>query len=279
MKIVDINIGNHRPLFLIAGPCVIENEDMVMEVAGALKELTAELSIPYIFKASFEKANRTSVDAFVGPGMDRGLAILQKVKDSLHLPVLTDVHEHTPIDEVAQVVDIIQTPAFLVRQTSFIERVAKAGKPVNVKKGQFLAPWDMKSVVQKFRAFGNDQIMICDRGTSFGYNTLISDMRGLALMRETGCPVVFDATHSVQQPGGRGSSSGGQREMVPVMARAAVAVGIAGVFLEVHPDPDNALCDGPNSWALNHTRELLESLIEIDAVVKRRPFIEESLHG
>jgi 2-dehydro-3-deoxyphosphooctonate aldolase (KDO 8-P synthase) len=277
MRITNFEVGNTQPLFLIGGPCVIESEQLAVEVAGRLKEITSALAMPYVFKSSFEKANRTSVGSFAGPGMDEGLRILQKVQQDVGVPVLTDVHEHTPIDEVAEVVDVLQTPAFLVRQTNFIKRVAEAGKPVNVKKGQFLAPWDMQNVVDKYRAFGNDQTMICDRGSSFGYNTLVSDMRGLATMRSTGCPIVFDATHSVQQPGGMGSSSGGQREMVPVLARAAVAAGVAGVFLEIHPNPDEALCDGPNSWPLDLAGELLAQLRELDEVAKSRPYLEDSL--
>jgi 2-dehydro-3-deoxyphosphooctonate aldolase (KDO 8-P synthase) len=277
MKLFGDEISTSSPLFLIGGPCVIESEGIVLEVANALKMLTDKLGIRYIFKASFDKANRTSADSFRGLGMAEGLRILQRVKDEVGCLVLTDVHEDTPIDEVAAVADVLQTPAFLVRQTSFIERVAKIGRPVNVKKGQFLAPLDMENVVSKYRAFGNDQVMICDRGVSFGYNTLISDMRGLAAMRTIGCPIVFDATHSVQQPGGQGTSSGGQREMVPVVARSAVAVGISGLFMEIHPDPDRALCDGPNSWKLDRTEELLEVLIELDKVVKSRPYAEESI--
>jgi 2-dehydro-3-deoxyphosphooctonate aldolase (KDO 8-P synthase) len=275
MRLTDFDVGNTRPLFLIGGPCVIEGEAMAVEIAGRLKEATAAIEMPYVFKASFEKANRTSVGSFVGPGIEEGLRILQLVREEVGVPVLTDVHEHTPIDEVAAVVDVLQTPAFLVRQTSFIKRVAEAGKPVNVKKGQFLAPWDMQNVVDKYRAFGNDRTMICERGASFGYNTLVTDMRGLATMRRTGCPVVFDATHSVQQPGGLGGSSGGQREMVPVLARAAVAAGVAGVFLEIHGDPDRALCDGPNSWPLARAAELLAQLQEIDEVTKSRPYLED----
>ena len=267
MELTSFEVGNTQPLFLIGGPCVIEGEEMAIEIAGRLKQITSALEMPYVFKASFEKANRTSVDSFAGPGIDEGLRILQKVRRDVGVPVLTDVHEHTPVDEVAEVVDVLQTPAFLVRQTNFIKRVAQAGRPVNVKKGQFLAPWDMQNVIDKYRAFGNDRTMICDRGSSFGYNTLISDMRGLAVMRRTGCPVVFDATHSVQQPGGMGSCSGGQREMVPVLARAAVAAGVAGVFLEIHGDPDNALCDGPNSLRLDTLKELLIQLKSIRAVL------------
>lgn len=277
MKLHDFEVGNRLPLFLIAGPCVIENEEMALNIAGELATITSELGIPYVFKASYEKANRTAVGAYVGPGVKEGLRVLSKVRDELGVPVLTDVHEHSPIGEVADVVDVLQTPAFLVRQTDFIRRVATAGKPVNVKKGQFLAPWDMQNVVDKYRAFGNEQTMVCERGVSFGYNTLISDMRGLAVMRRTDRPVVFDATHSVQQPGGLGGSSGGQREMVPVLARAAVAVGVAGVFMEIHSDPDRALCDGPNSWPLDRARELLTQLKEIDELAKSRPYLEDSL--
>lgn len=277
MKLAGFEVGNRDPLFLIAGPCVIESEKMIMEVAETLKTLTEKLKIPYIFKASFDKANRTSAAAPRGPGMAEGLRILEKVKTDLGLPVLTDVHENTPIDEVAAVVDVLQTPAFLVRQTDFMQRVARAGKPVNVKKGQFLAPWDMAQVVEKCRAVGNEQIMLCERGVSFGYNTLVSDMRGLPVMRETGCPVVFDATHSVQQPGGQGTSSGGQRQMVPVLARAAVAVGVAGVFMEIHPDPDTAWSDGPNQWQLSRAEEMLTILKRIDEVTKSVPYLEDSL--
>ncbi|MBN2524971.1 MAG: 3-deoxy-8-phosphooctulonate synthase [Deltaproteobacteria bacterium] len=268
---------NRTPLFLIGGPCVIESESLVMHTAEALKRITIELKIPYIFKASFDKANRTSANAFRGPGMAAGLKILEKVQTELELPVLTDVHEDTPVDEVAEVVDVIQTPAFLVRQTSFIERVARAGKPVNIKKGQFQAPWDMQNVVAKYRHAGNSELMVCDRGTSFGYNTLISDMRGLAIMRDTGCPVVFDATHSVQEPGGQGTCSGGKRQMVPVIARAAIAAGVSGIFMEIHPNPDEALCDGPNSWPLDNVSELLKVLREIDHAVKSTPFAEETI--
>jgi 2-dehydro-3-deoxyphosphooctonate aldolase (KDO 8-P synthase) len=248
---------------------------MVIAVATALKAITTRLGVPYVFKASFDKANRTSGTARRGPGLEEGLRILAAVKREVGVPVLTDVHEDTPIDEVAAVVDVLQTPAFLVRQTNFIERVARAGKPVNVKKGQFLAPWDMQHVVEKFRAAGNDQVMVCERGASFGYNTLVSDMRGLALMRATGCPVVFDATHSAQQPGGQGGASGGQREAIPVLARAAVAAGVAGVFMEIHPDPDRAWSDGPNQWPLSRAAELLEMLVAIDRVVKQRPYAED----
>jgi 2-dehydro-3-deoxyphosphooctonate aldolase (KDO 8-P synthase) len=274
MKLVGYEVGPREPFFLIAGPCVIESRELVFEVAGQMKEMTTRLGIPFIFKASFDKANRTSASAFRGPGMEEGLAILADVKARLGVPVLTDVHEDTPIAEVASVVDVLQTPAFLVRQTNFMQRVAAAGKPVNVKKGQFLAPWDMKNVVEKCRATGNDQIMVCERGVSFGYNTLVSDMRSLAIMRETKCPVVFDATHSVQQPGGRGDSSGGQSQLVPVLARAAIASGIAGIFMETHPNPALALSDGPNMWPLHRMGELLEVLLEIDRVVKRAPYAE-----
>jgi len=276
MQINGKTIGNRDPLFLIAGPCVIESEGQILEVAETLREITSELGIPYVFKASFDKANRTSHTSRRGPGLEKGLIALQTVKDKVGVPVLTDVHENTPIDEVAAVVDWLQTPAFLVRQTDFIQRVAAAGKPVNIKKGQFLAPGDMQRVVDKCHAAGNEQITLCERGVSFGYNTLISDMRGLATMRSTGCPIVFDATHSVQQPGGLGGTSGGQREMVPVLARAAVGAGIAGVFMEIHPDPDNAWSDGPNQWPLARAKELLSTLVEIDRVVKRVPYAEDA---
>jgi 2-dehydro-3-deoxyphosphooctonate aldolase (KDO 8-P synthase) len=277
MKLCGFEAGLDRPLFLIAGTCVIEGEESALSVAAALKEITSDLGIPFIYKSSFDKANRSSHDSPRGPGLEEGLRILERVKTELGLPVLTDVHEDTPLDEVAAVVDVLQTPAFLCRQTNFIQSVARAGRPVNIKKGQFLAPWDMANVVDKARATGNQQIMVCERGVSFGYNTLVSDMRGLAVMRATGCPVVFDATHSVQQPGGLGSKSGGQREHVPVLARAAVASGVSGLFMETHPDPENALSDGPNSWPLARMRELLETLIEIDRCVKARGFIEQSL--
>jgi len=275
MRLCHFEAGPREPLFLIAGPCVVESEALVMQVASEMKKITARLGIPYIFKASYDKANRTSASSYRGPGIDEGLRVLRKVRDELGIPVITDVHEDTPIDEVAASVDVMQTPAFLVRQTNFIQRVAKAGKPVNIKKGQFQAPWDMKQVVEKCRAVGNEQIMVCERGASFGYNTLISDMRGLAIMRETGCPVVFDATHSVQQPGGMGTTSGGQSRYVPVLARAAVAAGVAGVFMETHPDPSVALSDGPNMWPLARMEALLEQLIAIDRAVKSRPYLEE----
>ncbi len=277
MKLCGFEVGIDRPLFLIAGPCVIESEQLALDTAGELKAITDALGIPFVYKSSYDKANRTSSQSYRGPGLEEGLRILQKVKDEIGVPVLTDVHEDTPLAEVAAVVDVLQTPAFLVRQTNFIQNVARQGKPVNIKKGQFQAPWDMGNVVAKAREVGNEQIMVCERGVSFGYNTLISDMRGLAIMRETGCPVVFDATHSVQQPGGQGTSSGGQREFVPVLARAAVAAGVAGVFMETHPDPDQALSDGPNAWPLPRMRELLETLKVIDETVKARGFIEETL--
>lgn len=264
-------------MFLIAGPCVIESEQLVMDVAGKMKEITSELGIDYIFKSSFDKANRSSTSSYRGPGIEKGLNILANVKKEFGLRVLTDVHEDTPIDEVAAVVDVLQTPAFLVRQTNFIQKVAAAGKPVNIKKGQFQAPWDMEQVVKKCHEVGNKDIWLCDRGTSFGYNTLISDMRGLSVMRQTGCKVVFDATHSVQQPGGLGATSGGQREMVPVLARAAVAAGIDGLFMETHPNPEVALSDGPNMLPLSVMKEMLETLIELDQVVHKRPFLESKL--
>ncbi|EGR1295681.1 3-deoxy-8-phosphooctulonate synthase [Vibrio alginolyticus] len=264
-------------MFLIAGPCVIESEELVFEVASTMKAITNELGIDYIFKASFDKANRSSTGSYRGPGIEKGLNILSNVKKELGLRILTDVHEDTPIDEVASVVDVMQTPAFLVRQTNFIQKVAAAGKPVNIKKGQFQAPWDMEQVVKKCHEVGNRDIWLCDRGTSFGYNTLVSDMRGLSVMRQTGCKVVFDATHSVQQPGGQGATSGGQREMVPVLARAAVAAGIDGLFMETHPNPSVALSDGPNMLPLKHMKELLQTLLEIDQVVNKRAFIESKL--
>lgn len=268
MDLCGFNVSDNAPFFLIAGPCVIESEQLAMDTAGQLKEICAKLDIPFIYKSSFDKANRSSHESFRGPGLEEGLKILDKVKRALNVPILTDVHEDTPLEEVAAVVSVLQTPAFLCRQTGFIQNVASQGLPVNIKKGQFLAPWEMKNVVEKAKAVGNDQIMVCERGVSFGYNNLVSDMRSLAIMRETGCPVVFDATHSVQLPGGQGSSSGGQREMVPVLAKAAVAVGIHGLFMETHPDPDNALSDGPNSWRLGDMYELLALLRQIDSVVK-----------
>lgn len=278
MKLCGFEAGLDKPLFLIAGPCVVESEQLQMDVAGQLKEIAGALDIPFIFKSSYDKANRSSGKSFRGPGRDKGLEILAKVKKALAVPVLTDVHTESEVAEVAKHVDVLQTPAFLCRQTDFIRAVASAGLPVNIKKGQFLAPHDMKNVVDKAReASGQDNILVCERGASFGYNNLVSDMRSLAIMRETGCPVVMDATHSVQLPGGQGTSSGGQREFVPVLARAAVATGIAGLFMETHPDPAKALSDGPNAWPLPRMRELLETLKELDAVVKRRGFLETSL--
>jgi len=277
MNLCGFDIGLDRPFFLIAGPCVVESEQLQLDVAGQLKEITSALGIPFIFKSSFDKANRTSGTSFRGPGMEEGLRVLAEVKRQIGVPVLTDVHEYTPMDEVASVVDVLQTPAFLVRQTDFIRKVCSAGKPVNIKKGQFLSPWDMKPVVEKAKSTGNTDIMVCERGASFGYNNLVSDMRSLAVMRDTGCPVVFDATHSVQLPGGQGSSSGGQREFVPVLARAAVAVGIAGLFMETHPDPAKALSDGPNAWPLPKIRALLETLLALDEATKRNGFLENDL--
>jgi len=277
MKLCGYDVGLEHPLFLIAGTCVIESEQSALEVSSKLKAITDELGVPFIYKSSFDKANRSSHTSFRGPGIEEGLRILQKVKDETGLPVLTDVHEDTPLDEVADVVDVLQTPAFLCRQTNFIQNVAKTGKPVNIKKGQFLAPHDMRNVAEKAKATGNEQIMVCERGVSFGYNTLVSDMRGLAVMRETGCPVVFDATHSVQQPGGQGDKSGGERQHVPVLARAAVASGISGLFMETHPDPECALSDGPNSWPLDKLRDLLATLMDIDRAVKSAGFIENEL--
>ncbi|MGY3230053.1 2-dehydro-3-deoxyphosphooctonate aldolase (KDO 8-P synthase) [Luteibacter sp. HA06] len=272
MKLCGFEVGLDQPLFLIAGPCVIESMQLQLDVAGKLKEITDRLGINFIFKSSFDKANRSSGGSFRGPGLEEGLKVLEAVKKQIGVPVITDVHEYTPMNEVAAVVDVLQTPAFLCRQTDFIQNVAKAGKPVNIKKGQFLAPWDMKNVVQKAFDVGNHDILVCERGASFGYNNLVSDMRSLAVMRETNCPVVFDATHSVQLPGGQGTSSGGQREFVPVLARAAVAVGVSGLFAETHPDPSKALSDGPNAWPLDQMEELLETLMELDGAVKRRGF-------
>ena len=277
MELCGFKVGLDQPLFLIAGPCVVESEQLQLDVAGRLKEITGRLGMNFIFKSSFDKANRTSGGSFRGPGMEEGLRVLAEVRRQVGVPVLTDVHEYTPMDEVAAVVDVLQTPAFLVRQTDFIRKACSAGKPVNIKKGQFLSPWDMKPVVEKAKSTGNQQILVCERGASFGYNNLVSDMRSLAVMRETGCPVVFDATHSVQLPGGQGTSSGGQREFVPVLARAAVAVGVSGLFAETHPDPSKALSDGPNAWPLGRMQELLETLLELDAVTKRRGFAEQSL--
>lgn len=277
MKLCGFDVGQDKPFFLISGSCVVESEKMTLEIAAFLKELTDRLSIPYIFKASFDKANRSSHTSFRGPGVEEGLRILEKVKTDIGVPVLTDVHEDTPLDEVADVVDVLQTPAFLCRQTNFIQKVAKLNRPVNIKKGQFLAPWDMKNVVDKAKAVGNDQIMVCERGYTFGYNNLVSDMRGLATMRDTDCPVIFDATHSVQLPGGKGNCSGGDRQHVPVLARASVAVGIAGIFMESHPKPDEALSDGPNSWPLDRMEELLTTLLELDHVVKSQAYLEDTL--
>ena len=276
MKLAGREVGNDQPLFLLAGPCVIESQTLVEEIAGRLCEITTRLNVPFVFKASFDKANRSSVKSYRGPGMAAGLKILEGVRQRFGVPVITDVHEDTPLDEVAAVVDVLQTPAFLCRQTNFIVAVAAIGKAVNIKKGQFLSPWEMQNVVDKARSTGNTDIMVCERGFTFGYNNLISDMRSLAVMRSTGCPVVFDATHSVQLPGGQGTASGGQREFVPVLARAAVAAGIAGVFMETHPDPDNALSDGPNAWPLQRVESLLSTLCELDRIVKSKPF-EESL--
>jgi len=276
MKLCGHEVGLHRPLFLIAGPCVVESEQLQIDTAGRLKEICARLDVPFIFKSSYDKANRSSGKSFRGPGMDEGLRILGEVKRQLRVPVLTDVHAEDEVNAVASVVDVLQTPAFLCRQTDFIHAVAAAGKPVNIKKGQFLSPGEMKNVVDKAReASGSDNIMVCERGASFGYNNLVSDMRSLAIMRETGCPVVFDATHSVQLPGGQGTSSGGQRQFVPVLARAAVAAGVSGVFMETHPDPDKALSDGPNAWPLDRMEALLETLKTLDALVKARGFLEQ----
>ncbi len=276
MKLAGHSVGADQPLFLIAGPCVIEGATLTQEIAGTLVELTAKLGVPFIFKASFDKANRSSGASYRGPGLEAGLAVLESVRKTFNVPVLTDVHEDTPLAEVAAVVDVLQTPAFLCRQTNFILSVASQGKPVNIKKGQFLSPWEMRNVVDKARSTGNQDLMVCERGFSFGYNNLITDMRALAIMRETHCPVVFDATHSVQLPGGQGSASGGQREFVPVLARAAVAAGVAGIFMETHPQPEKALSDGPNAWPLGRMRSLLETLIELDRIVKTKPF-EEAL--
>jgi 2-dehydro-3-deoxyphosphooctonate aldolase (KDO 8-P synthase) len=276
MKLTSFEVGAELPFFLIAGPCVIESEGLLMEVAGRLKELTGELHIPFIFKASFDKANRSSRGSFRGPGIEQGLKALQRVRQEIGVAVLTDVHEDTPLAEVAAVVDVLQTPAFLCRQTNFIVAAASQNRPVNIKKGQFLSPWEMQNVVDKARSTGNTQILVCERGFSFGYNNLVADMRSLAVMRATGCPVVFDATHSVQLPGGKGDSSGGQREFVPVLARAAVAAGVAGVFMETHPDPAKALSDGPNAWPLDRMGSLLATLKELDRATKKKPF-EESL--
>jgi 2-dehydro-3-deoxyphosphooctonate aldolase (KDO 8-P synthase) len=275
VNLCGFEVGLEHPIFLISGPCVIESEQLAIDTAGRLKEITGELDMPFIYKSSFDKANRTSHESFRGLGVEEGLRILAEVKRQVGVPVLTDVHEDTNMQEVAEVVDVLQTPAFLCRQTNFITRVAEAGRPVNIKKGQFLSPWDMKNVIAKARAAGNEQVMACERGVSFGYGNLVSDMRALAIMREADCPVVFDGTHSVQLPGGQGKSSGGQREFVPVLARAAVAVGVSGLFMESHPDPANALSDGPNAWPLDMMQELLTTLRELDEVAKSRPFLED----
>jgi len=277
MKLCDFEVGLDQPLFLMAGPCVIESEQLALDTAGELRDICKALSIPFIYKSSFDKANRSSSSSFRGPGIEKGLAILEKVRTDLLVPVVTDVHEDTPLEEVASVVDVLQTPAFLCRQTNFIQNVARQQKPVNIKKGQFLSPWDMQQVVNKAHETGNQHIMVCERGASFGYNNLVSDMRSLAVMRNTKCPVVFDATHSVQLPGGQGNVSGGQREFVPVLARAAVAVGVAGLFMETHPDPSKALSDGPNAWPLSEMRSLLEVLKSLDAVSKSSPMHEQAL--
>jgi 2-dehydro-3-deoxyphosphooctonate aldolase (KDO 8-P synthase) len=276
MQLTGYQVGGGQPFFLIAGPCVIESAALSQQVAGELKELTARLKIPYIFKASYDKANRSSRASFRGPGIEAGLKVLEDVRRAIGVPVLTDVHEDTPLAEVAAVVDVLQTPAFLCRQTNFILSACSQGKPVNIKKGQFLSPWEMKNVVEKARSTGNEQILVCERGFCFGYNNLISDMRSLSIMRETGCPVVFDATHSVQLPGGQGTASGGQREYIPVLARAAIAAGVAGLFMETHPNPEKALSDGPNAWPLARMESLLTTLVELDRAVKRTPY-EESL--
>lgn len=274
MKLCGFDVGNDKPIFLIAGTCVVESEAMTLDTAGTLKEICSDLGVPFIYKGSFDKANRSSRDGYRGPGQEEGLRILSEVKRQIGVSILTDVHEDSPMDEIADVVDVLQTPAFLCRQTNFILRAAAAGKPVNIKKGQFLSPWEMQNVVDKAKSTGNDDIMVCERGFSFGYNNLVSDMRGLAIMRGTGCPVVFDATHSVQLPGGQGSSSGGQREFIPVLARAATAAGVAGLFMETHPDPSVALSDGPNAWPLGKMRALLEILMSVDNAVKQTAYLE-----
>jgi len=277
VKLCGFEVGLDQPFFLIAGPCAIETEQLALDTANELKDITSRLGIPFIYKSSFDKANRSSLDSYRGLGMEEGLRILQKVKHEVGVPVLTDVHEDTDITAVAEVVDVLQTPAFLCRQTNFILKVASAGLPVNIKKGQFLSPWEMKNVSNKARSTGNQQIMVCERGASFGYNNLVSDMRSLAVMRDTGCPVVFDATHSVQLPGGHGDSSGGQREFIPVLARAAVAVGISGIFMETHPDPAKALSDGPNAWPLDRMEELLKTLKTLDEATKASPMLEHDI--
>lgn len=274
MKLCNFEVGLDKPFFLLSGPCVIESEQLAIETAGTLKEICEKLNIPFVFKSSFDKANRTSIDSFRGLGMDKGLQILQAVKDQIGVPVITDVHEDTPMDEVASVVDIIQTPAFLARQTNFIVKACSAGVPVNIKKGQFMSPWDMVNVIKKAKSTGNENIMVCERGASFGYNNLVSDMRSLSVMRDTGCPVVFDGTHSVQLPGGQGGTSGGQREFIPVLARAAVAAGVSGLFMETHPDPSVAKSDGPNAIKLHMMEALLTTLKQIDQCVKSQPFLE-----
>jgi len=279
MRLAGFEVGAEKPLFLIAGPCVIESEALVMSTAERLKDITTKLEVSLVFKASFDKANRSSLSGFRGLGLERGLRVLERVRQELKLPVLTDVHEDSPLDEVAAVVDVLQTPALLCRQTDFIVAVASQGKPVNLKKGQFLSPWEMRNVVDKARSTGNEALLVCERGVSFGYNNRVVDMRSLAILRDTRCPVVFDATHSVQLPGERGASSGGEREHVPVLARAAVAAGVAGLFMETHPDPDASLCDGPNAWPLGLVATLLEQLKEIDALVKSRPFLETEYHA
>ena len=275
MKLCGFEVGLDQPFFLIAGPCAIESEQLALETAQQLNEITGRLGINFIYKSSFDKANRSSIDSFRGPGMEEGLRILQMVKEQVGVPVLTDVHEDTDVNAVAEVVDVLQTPAFLCRQTNYITRVAQTGLPVNIKKGQFLSPWEMKNVSNKAKSTGNEQIMVCERGASFGYNNLVSDMRSLAVMRDTGCPVVFDGTHSVQLPGAGGTSSGGQREFIPVLARAAVAVGISGLFMETHPDPANAKSDGPNAWPLDRMEDLLQTLKNLDEVVKAGPMLEQ----
>ena len=277
MRLLNFTVGPDQPFFLIAGPCVVESEGLVLDTAGKLKELTQRLKVPFVFKSSFDKANRSSRSSFRGPGMEEGLRILSEVKRQLGLPVLTDVHEDTPLAEVAEVVDVLQTPAFLCRQTNFIVNACSQRRPVNIKKGQFLSPWEMQNVVDKARSTGNEQIMVCERGFSFGYNNLVSDMRSLSVMRATKCPVVFDATHSVQLPGGKGSASGGQREFVPVLARAAIAVGVSGIFMETHPNPEKALSDGPNAWPLARMEPLLDTLVSLDRIAKSKPYEEELL--
>ncbi|MEZ5564391.1 MAG: 3-deoxy-8-phosphooctulonate synthase [Gammaproteobacteria bacterium] len=277
MKLAGVEVGADQPLFLIAGPCVVETETLAVETAGQLRDMARRLQIPFIFKSSYDKANRSSLKSYRGPGIEEGLRVLESVRRQLDIPVLTDVHEDSPLSEVAAVVDVLQTPAFLCRQTNFILNVARQGKPVNIKKGQFLSPWEMGNVVAKAESTGNTEVMVCERGFTFGYNNLVTDMRSLAVLRATGRPVVFDATHSVQLPGGKGDASGGQREFVPVLARAAVAAGVAGVFMETHPDPDQALSDGPNAWPLHLMEELLTTLVDLDRIVKRRPPVEQKL--